>query len=247
MKAFYVCVIDRDIRIHSLTITLHSTHLHLLRGPKLFHVTLSEMADKHGPIFGIRLGLRRAIVVSNWELAKELSTTHDLAVASRPKMIVAEHVGYNYATFAFSPYGPYWREIRKFVSLELLSTRRLDMFSHIRVSETRTSIQQLYKLWADKGDGFTLTTGCPSTSHGGVMVEMRQWILDFTINVNFRMIFGKRYSSEGDHVDKDEARKCQMIFKKFIYLIGANVVGGHDTLSSVVRYRRIRENHERNN
>ncbi|XP_047320428.1 cytochrome P450 CYP82D47-like [Impatiens glandulifera] len=184
-------------------------HLRLFRGPKLFHITLSEMADKYGPIFSIRLGLRRAIVVSNWELAKELSTTHDLAVASRPQMLAAKHLGYNYAMFAFSPYGSYWREIRKFVSLELLSMRQLNLLGHIRVSETKSSIQQLYKLWADKGDG--------------VMVEMRQWISDLTTNVVFKMIYGKSYS--GDDVDMEEARKFQGIFKKFIHLFGANVVG----------------------
>ncbi|XP_047325106.1 cytochrome P450 82A1-like [Impatiens glandulifera] len=192
-------------------------HLRLFRGPKLFHVTLSEMADKHGPIFGIRLGLRRAIVVSNWELAKELSTTHDLAVASRPQMLASEHLGYNYAMFAFSPYGSYWREIRKFVSLELLSMRRLNLLGHIRVSETKSSIQQLYKLWADKGDdNLTLTTD-------GVMVEMRQWITDLTTNVIFTMIYGKRYS--GADVDMEEARKYQRIFKRFLLLFGVNVVG----------------------
>ncbi|XP_047328120.1 cytochrome P450 CYP82D47-like [Impatiens glandulifera] len=193
-------------------------HLRLLRGPKPFHITLSEMADKYGPIFSIRLGLRRAIVVSNWELAKELSTTHDLAVASRPQMLAAKYLGYNYAMFAFSPYGSYWREIRKFVSLELLSARRLNLLEHIRVSETRASIQRLYKLWADKRDDFTL-----NTHTSGVLVEMRRWISDLTTNVIFMMIFGKRYS--GDDLDKEEARKCQMIFKKFTYLFGANVMG----------------------
>ncbi|XP_047325114.1 cytochrome P450 CYP82D47-like [Impatiens glandulifera] len=193
-------------------------HLRLFRGPKFFHITLSEMADKYGPIFSIRLGLRRAIVVSNWELAKELSTTHDLAVASRPQMLAADHLSYNYAMFAFAPYGSYWREIRKFVSLELLSTQRLNLLSHIRVSETKSSIQQLYKLWADKvDDNLTLTTDI------GVMVEMRQWISDLTTNVIFRMIYGKRYS--GADVDTEEARKYQRVFKKFLYLFGLNVVG----------------------
>ncbi|XP_047325107.1 xanthotoxin 5-hydroxylase CYP82C4-like [Impatiens glandulifera] len=197
-------------------------HLHLLRGTKIFHETMSEMADKHGPIFGIRLGLRRAIVVSNWELAKELSTTHDLAVASRPKLLVAKHLGYNYAMFAFSPYGPYWREIRKFVSLELLSNRRLHLLRHIRVSETKTSIQQLYKLWADhsyEGDHDLTTSGT-----NGVTVDMSQWISDLIMNVNFIMIFGKRYSG-GSDVEKEEARRCQRIFKKHLYLFGMNVVG----------------------
>ncbi|XP_047318520.1 cytochrome P450 CYP82D47-like [Impatiens glandulifera] len=193
-------------------------HLRLLRGPKPFHITLSEMADKYGPIFRIRLGLRRAIVVSNWELAKELSTTHDLAVASRPQMLAAKYLGYNYAMFAFSPYGSYWREIRKIVSLELLSACRLNLLGHVRVSETRASIQQLYKLWADKRDDFTL-----NTHTSGVLVEMRRWILDLTTNVIFMMIFGKRYS--GDDLAKEEARKCQMILKRFTYLFGANVMG----------------------
>ncbi|XP_047324938.1 cytochrome P450 CYP82D47-like [Impatiens glandulifera] len=191
-------------------------HLLLLRGPNFFYLALSDMADKYGPIFSIRLGLRRAIVVSNWELAKELSTTHDLAVASRPRMLASEHLGYNYAMFAFSPYGSYWREIRKFVSLELLSMRRVNSFGHIRVSETKSAIQQLYKLWAEKGDdNLSLTNG--------VTVEMKQWISDLTTNVIFRMIYGKRYS--GADVDIEEARKYQRIFKRFSYLFGLNVVG----------------------
>ncbi|XP_047312682.1 cytochrome P450 CYP82D47-like [Impatiens glandulifera] len=192
-------------------------HLKLFRGPKFFHITLSEMADKYGPIFSIRLGLRQAIVVSNWELAKELSTTHDLAVASRPQMLASKHLGYNYAMFALSPYGSYWRDIRKFVSLELLSMPRLNLLSHIRVSETKSSIQQLYKLWVDKVDDNDLT------SLTGVTVEMKQWISDLTTNVMFRMIYGKRYS--GADVDMEEARKYQRIFKKFLHLFGLNVVG----------------------
>ncbi|XP_047325119.1 cytochrome P450 CYP82D47-like [Impatiens glandulifera] len=196
-------------------------HLLLLRGPKHLHVALSEMADKYGPIFSIRLGLRRAIVVSNWELAKELSTTHDLTVASRPQMLAGKHLGYNNAMFGLSPYGSYWRQIRKFVSLELLSMRRLNLLGHIRVSETNASIQQLYKLWADKGDdNLTLTTGSYSD---GVLVDMRQWLLDFTTNVIHRIIYGKRYDGSG--VDMEEARKCQRILKKITRLIGLNVVG----------------------
>ncbi|KAL7262034.1 hypothetical protein ACSBR1_000423 [Camellia fascicularis] len=54
-------------------------HLHLLGGPQLPHKTLASMSDKYGPIFTIRLGLHRAVVVSNWEIAKECFTTHDIA------------------------------------------------------------------------------------------------------------------------------------------------------------------------
>ncbi|RVW50426.1 Cytochrome P450 82A4 [Vitis vinifera] len=54
-------------------------HLHLLAGGshQLPHITLGNMADKYGPVFTIRIGLHRAVVVSSWEMAKECSTAND--------------------------------------------------------------------------------------------------------------------------------------------------------------------------
>ncbi|GKV04734.1 hypothetical protein SLEP1_g16847 [Rubroshorea leprosula] len=46
-------------------------HLPLLGGPKPLHRTLGEMADKYGPVFTIKLGVNRALVVSDSEIAKE--------------------------------------------------------------------------------------------------------------------------------------------------------------------------------
>ncbi|GFS33157.1 cytochrome P450, family 82, subfamily C, polypeptide 4 [Actinidia rufa] len=83
------------------------------------------MADKYGPIFTIRLGIHRAIIVSGPEVARDCFTTNDKAFSNRPKSIAVEHMAYNYAMFAFNPYGPLWREIRKIVTLELLSNHRL--------------------------------------------------------------------------------------------------------------------------
>lgn len=123
-------------------------HLHLLgtTSDRLPHVTLGDMADEYGPIFTIRVGLKRAVVVSDWEVAKECFTTHDLVVLSRPKFLAAHLLGYNYAMFGFSPYGAYWRDIRKISSLELLGSRRLELLKHVRVSETEASIKELHKL-----------------------------------------------------------------------------------------------------
>ena len=97
-------------------------HLHQLGGSQLPHMTLASMADKHGPIFSICLGMKRAVVVSNSEIAKECFTTHDRAISSRPKYAAAQHLGYNYAMFGFSPYGAYWRELRKIISVEFLGS-----------------------------------------------------------------------------------------------------------------------------
>jgi len=108
-------------------------HLPLLGGTQPPHLTLGAMAEKYGSLFTIKLGLHPALVVSSWDMAKECFTTNDLALSSRPNLVAAKHMGYNYAMVGFTPHGPYWRELRKIITLELLSTRRLDQLAYIRV------------------------------------------------------------------------------------------------------------------
>nr|GFA13543.1 cytochrome P450 [Tanacetum cinerariifolium] len=96
-------------------------HMHLLSGSHVVHKLLGSMADKFRPIFTIKLGVHRVLVVSNSEMAKECLTTKDKVFASRPKSMAREIMGYNYAIFAFAPYGSYWCDMRKIVVLELAS------------------------------------------------------------------------------------------------------------------------------
>ncbi|XVE94794.1 hypothetical protein REPUB_Repub02eG0040100 [Reevesia pubescens] len=96
-------------------------HLHLLGGPKPPHIVLSDMADKYGPIFTTKMGVHRALVVSDHETAKECLTTNDKAFASRSKTLAMDFLSYNQAMFGFAPYGPYWRQMRKIATLQLLS------------------------------------------------------------------------------------------------------------------------------
>nr|UQZ09627.1 strychnine-10-hydroxylase [Strychnos nux-vomica] len=188
-------------------------HLHLLSGSKLLHITLGSLADKCGPAFIIRLGVRQALVVSDWELAKELFTANDVAISSRPKLLAFESMSYDFAMFGFSPYGAYWRELRKLISVELLSTRRLELLKHIRVSETEISVKELYNLWKDKKNG-----------SGHVLVEMKQWFGDLNLNVILRMVAGKRYFGTIDAKDQEEARRCQKAMSGFFHFTGLFLV-----------------------
>nr|GMD89088.1 cytochrome P450 CYP82D47-like [Ipomoea batatas] len=187
-------------------------HLHIFSGSKLAHVELGNMADKYGPAFTIRIGVHRALVVSDWKLVKELSTVHDVHVSSRPKFRAAEHLGYNYIMFAFTPYGQYWRDIRKFVSTELLSNRRLEQRKHIRVSEIDTSIKELYKLWTENKN-----FGDPS---GRVLVEMKKWFGDITVNVFLQMMAGKRYFRTATVSDERDGRRCKKALRDFFHYLG---------------------------
>ncbi|XP_019454573.1 PREDICTED: cytochrome P450 82A3-like isoform X2 [Lupinus angustifolius] len=189
-------------------------HLLLLSGSQVPHLTLGAMADKYGPIFTIMLGLHRAVVLNNWKVAKECFTINDLAVSTRPRLVAVQQMSYNQAMFAFAPYSPYWREMRKIATLELLSNRRIELLSHVRVSEVETSIKELYKLWNDK------------RNHSDqVQVEMMQWFGELTLNVILRIIAGKRNYDNACEADQEEAQRWLKAMREFFHLMGLFVVG----------------------
>ncbi|XVE94791.1 hypothetical protein REPUB_Repub02eG0040000 [Reevesia pubescens] len=185
-------------------------HLHLLGGPKPPHIVLSDMADKYGPIFTIKMGVHRALVVSDHETAKECLTTNDKAFASRPKTLAMDFLSYNQAMFGFAPYGPYWRQMRKVATLKLLSNHRLEKLRHVRQSEMKISLQELYILWNERKDG-----------SDKVLVEMKKWFKNVTLNVILKMIVGKRIPSSGNDA---ESEKWKQALKDFFDLSGKFVI-----------------------
>ncbi|KAK9080290.1 hypothetical protein SSX86_000048 [Deinandra increscens subsp. villosa] len=185
-------------------------HLYLLTGSQVPHRLLGSLADKFGSIFTIKFGVHRVLVVSNSEMAKDCLTTNDRIFASRPKAMSMEIMGYNYASFGFAPYGPYWRHIRKIIVLELGSPRRVQMLANIRVSELKSSIKDIYKTWErNKGTSF---------SDEKVKVEMRQWFGNLTMNMVVRMMFGNHFSR-----GEKKGDRFQKTLRRFVDLVGVFV------------------------
>ncbi|KAF5468352.1 hypothetical protein F2P56_012510 [Juglans regia] len=187
-------------------------HLHLLARSKPAHITLGNMADKYGSIFTIRLGVHKAIVISNSEIAKECYTTKDRIFASRPKSVATELMGYNYALFGLSPYGPYWRQVRKITTLEFFSSQRLEMFKHIGESEVKTAIKETYQLLVN--------------NKKLMLVEMKRWFGNIMLNTVFRMVVGKRFAcaatEDEDHEGND--LQCRKALTDFFMFAGKFVV-----------------------
>ncbi|PKI39118.1 hypothetical protein CRG98_040494 [Punica granatum] len=192
-------------------------HLHLLGGPRPAHLVLAQMADKCGPIFTIRLGLRRAVVVNSWELAKECLTSNDRAFATRPKTLGSEILTYNYAMVGFSPYSPYWRHVRKISTLELLSTHRISLLRQVRESEVLASVRDIYQEYRRKNASSISNSRAEPASL--LLVDMKRWFRDITVNIMFRMIVGKRFHDDGE--GDEEGRKA---LRDWMELIGRFVV-----------------------
>lgn len=188
-------------------------HMHLFGGRQLTHKILGDMADKYGPVFTIKLGSHRVLVVNSWEMARDCLSVHDRAFSTRPSIAASKLLGYDLAMFGFAPYGPYWREMRKITTIELLSSHRIDMLRHIRASEVETAIRDLHKMWVRKG-----------SAESGVMVDMKQWFGELTLNIVLRMVAGKRYFGASADGEEAEARRKQKIMRDFFRLFGVFVL-----------------------
>ncbi|EXB63659.1 Cytochrome P450 82A1 [Morus notabilis] len=80
------------------------------------------MADTYGPSFSVRLEVHEALVVRNWEVAKECFTKNDKAFSTQPRSLAVKLMGYDHAMIGMDPYGPHWRRVRKLAAVELLSS-----------------------------------------------------------------------------------------------------------------------------
>lgn len=105
--------------------------------------------------------------------------------------------------------GLYWPEARKIVTIELLSSRQIELLKHIRITEVDLSIKNFVKQWTSSGG-----------SKLPITVDMKQWFGDLTFNIITMNLAGKRYF--GDHVigDEEEARKYKELIDKFMYISG---------------------------
>ncbi|CAN4126558.1 unnamed protein product [Withania somnifera] len=145
---------------------------HLANG--LPHHVLRDLARKYGPLMHIQLGEVSAVVVTSSEVAKQVLKTHDLAFATRPKLMAMDIIFYNRCDIAFSPYGEYWRQMRKICVMELLSAKNVRSFSSIRNEEV-----------------VHLVDSVRSSSLSGDPVNFTESIIWFTSSMTCRSAFGQ--------------------------------------------------------
>ncbi|XP_071688772.1 cytochrome P450 CYP736A12-like [Rutidosis leptorrhynchoides] len=115
--------------------------LHLLGN--LPHRALHKLSQKYGPIMSIRLGSVQFVIVSSPDAAKLFLGTHDAIFASRPNIQAAKYLSYGCKGMTFAQYGPYWRNVRKFCTVELLSPAKINGFAGMRKEEIGLMVDKL--------------------------------------------------------------------------------------------------------
>ncbi|XP_051133729.1 cytochrome P450 71D11-like [Andrographis paniculata] len=181
----------------------------LATSSKLTHQTLSDLAEKYGPVIHLQLGQISTIVISSAEAAKEIIKTHELTFFNRPVNIAAEIIFYNHSDLAMSPYGEYWRQLRKFYTVELLSAKRVQSFRALREQEFTNLCQWI-------------------ASKEGLSIDLTEKIGFTTCDIVMQVSLGKK---------TDELRKFTTIANKCAKLAsGFNIA---DFYPSIGLFRRL--------
>ncbi|KAL2521420.1 Cytochrome [Forsythia ovata] len=152
-------------------------HFHMLgKNP---HQDLCQIAQKHGPIMYMRFGYVPTIVVSSPDAAELFLKTYDHVFCSRPRHEASKYIGYEQRNIIFGKHGPYWRNMRKLCTLELLSNLKINQFQSMRRTEVGLLISSL------KG-----------ASKIGEIVDVSEKIASLNVDMTCLMVFGKKYADK---------------------------------------------------
>ncbi|XP_074372534.1 cytochrome P450 CYP736A12-like [Apium graveolens] len=148
-------------------------HLHMLG--KFPPRTLYKLSQKYGHIMSLRLGSVPTIIISSPSAAELFLKTHDTVFASRPKSQAAYYLSNGTKAMGFSDqYGPYWRSVRKFCTLEFLSATKIDSMAGLRREELRLVVESLKK-----------------AAEARAIVNLSETVSRLIEDMTCRMLFGK--------------------------------------------------------
>ncbi|XP_059306004.1 cytochrome P450 93A3-like [Lycium ferocissimum] len=171
-------------------------HFHVLA--PLLHQSFQKLSDKYGPLMLLWFGSVPCAVVSSPEMAKEFLKTHETSFSDRPLTATIDYLTYGSQGFAFAPYGPYWRFMKKLCMTELLGGKTLQLLHPVRSQEINKFIELLL-----------------IKAKAGETVDVGRELVMLTNNVISRMATSTRCSGT-----EDEAGNIRKLSQEATELIG---------------------------
>ncbi|GFP81801.1 cytochrome p450 93a3 [Phtheirospermum japonicum] len=170
-------------------------------GPDL-HLQLTSLARKYGPIYKLWLGSKLCVVITSPDLIKQVVRDHDTVFANHDPT-VAGLVATGGLDILNSPYGPYWRSLRKLFVREMMSNSSLEASYALRKGEVRRAVGNVRR-------------------RVGSAVDVGELIFVTELNVILSLLWGGtiRGDDERDRMGAEFREKVE----KFVELLGkANV------------------------
>jgi cytochrome P450 len=172
-------------------------HLHLLEKP--FHHAFMRLAARYGPVFSLRLGSRDAVVVSSADCARECLTEHDVTFANRPTFPTLHLMTYGSTTVGTCAYGPYWRHMRRVITVHLLSAHRVRSMLPAIEAQVRAMARSMYRAAA----------AAPGGTGGAARVELRGRLFELAISALTETIAQTKTSRAVDDADTGMSPEAQ--------------------------------------
>ncbi|RAL53093.1 hypothetical protein DM860_016328 [Cuscuta australis] len=179
-------------------------HLHLLgKNP---HQDLQKLSQIHGPIMHLRLGSVHNVVASSPRTAEQFLKTHDHKFASRPPQELIKCLTYDQKDVVFGQYSPYWREMRKLITQELLNSSKISSFRSMRRQELCLLIDSFKQ---------------PAVN--GETVDLSAKVASMTVDMSCRMLFGKKYEDS----DIGDEKGFKAVIAESAHLAGVPNLGDY--------------------
>ncbi|CAH8389461.1 unnamed protein product [Eruca vesicaria subsp. sativa] len=171
-------------------------HLHLLLS-LLAHKSLQKLSSKYGPLLHLRVFSVPILLVSSASIAYEIFKTQDVNVSTRSLPTNEGSLFFGSSGFVTTPYGGYWKFIKKLVTTKLLGPQALERSRGIRADEVnRFYLNLLHK--ATKKES----------------VEIAEEAMKLISNNICKMLMGNSFSEDEEKV-RGLVTETDVLTKKF--------------------------------
>ncbi|RDX89467.1 Flavonoid 3'-monooxygenase, partial [Mucuna pruriens] len=170
------------------------------------HKTLADMAHTYGPLLYLRFGSIDTVVASSASVAEQFLKVHDANFSNRPRKLMIKYMAHDKEDFAFAPYGPRLRLLRKISSVHLFSGKAMDDARQLREEEVERLTRNL-------------------ASSGSKAVNLGQLLNVCTTNALAKVMIGRRVFNDDSSNYDPHADEFKSMVKELMVLLGVFNIG----------------------